>query len=180
MYSIAAILEKEGRDLWNELEFRCQISGLKKTAIPHFSWQTAEGYDFVPLREELANICQNIRPFKFRISGLGIFPNEKRKIIFLNIIKDRALLDLHELIWENTLLYARQPNMLYSPENWVPHISLNLNPLEDDSFNCAINELTSKPLDFEFTVNQIGLLYLTEASSGADTMFDLNFPPGRK
>lgn len=179
MYSIASVFEDDGQQLWNELENRCPTGCLRRTSIPHFSWQTAESYEVDPLKDELDNLCRNIRPFTFHTSGLGVFPKE-RKIIFLIIVKDRALLDLHEMIWENTFLYARQPNMLYSPDNWVPHISLNLTELDDNDFACAIRELTTKPLDFSFAVRNIGLLYLTMTSSGVETMFDLSDPMAKK
>jgi 2'-5' RNA ligase len=173
VYSIASIIDSNGKDLWGELEDRCKMSGLQRTAIPHFSWQTAESYEFEPLRKALSNICRNIEPFTFITSGLGIFPNE-RKILFLIIVKDRILIDLHEHIWKETYSFAIQPSMKYSPENWVPHISLNLNKLDDDTFNCALSELTSKPLEFQFEVSQIGLLFLTMASSGIDTIYKLS------
>jgi 2'-5' RNA ligase len=179
MYSIASVFGDDGEELWQELEDRCKLSRLRRTEIPHFSWQTAESYDFVPLREELENLSRNIRTFTFHTSGLGIFPSENRKILFLNIIKDRNLLDLHEMIWENTILYAQQPNAFYSPDKWIPHISLNLNSLENNQFTCAIEELTSRSLDFEFRVTKIGLLYLTLTSSGIDCLYDLN-NPGQK
>jgi 2'-5' RNA ligase len=179
MYSIASILNVDGQELWHELEKRCQINGIKRSDIPHFSWQTAESYDFDPLRLELANICQNERPFRFHTSGLGIFPGE-RKILFLIIAKDRELMEMHERIWENTILYAKQPNMLYSPDNWVPHISLNLNALDDNAYRCAIDELTARPLSYEFTVSQMGLLYLTFDKSGADKIYDLSVSTGNK
>lgn len=172
MYSIASIIRDEDLLFWDEIERRCSASNLKRTTIPHFSWQTAEDYEFNPLREELANICSNVRPFEIHTSGLGIFPGERR-ILFLIITKDRLLLDLHEMIWENTILYARQPNKLYSPENWIPHISLNLEALDECDFSCAINELTSKPLNFSFRIEQLGLLFLTMDSSGIDTIYDL-------
>ncbi len=171
MYSIASIIRKDDLFFWDDIENRCSSGGLKRTEIPHFSWQTAEEYDSNLLREELANICQNVRPFEIHTSGLGIFPGE-RKILFLIIAKDRPLLDLHEMIWENTILYAKQPNRLYSPENWIPHISLNLETLDSEAFSCTINELTSKPLSFSFRIEQLGLLYLTMNSSGIDSIFN--------
>lgn len=172
MYSIASIIRNEDLNFWDDIEKRCSASNLKKATIPHFSWQTAEDYDFNPLRGELANICSNVRPFEIHTSGLGIFTGERR-ILFLIIAKDRLLLDLHEMIWENTILYARQPNKLYSPENWIPHISLNLETLDEHDFTCAVNELTLKPLSFKFRIEQLGLLFLTMNSSGVDTIFDL-------
>jgi 2'-5' RNA ligase len=179
VYSIASILRNEDLGFWDDIENRCMESPLRRTEIPHFSWQTAESYDYDPLREELANICQNERPFEVHTSGLGIFPGE-RKILFLIIAKDRNLLDLHEMIWENTILYARQPNLLYSPDNWIPHISLNLEALTDHDFSCTVSELTSRPLNFTMRVEQMGLLFLTLDSSGLDTVYDLHAPSVKK
>jgi 2'-5' RNA ligase len=179
LYSIAALLKKDGQRIWNELEERCQLNGLQRSGIPHFSWQTAESYDFPPLREKLAGICKDIPPFKIRTSGLGIFPGE-RKILFLIIAKDRPLMDLHKRIWEDTIQFSSQASALYSPENWVPHISLNINNLDHVAFECAINDLTSKSLEFEFDIGEMGLLYLTMETSGIDTVYKLSGREGQK
>jgi 2'-5' RNA ligase len=91
----------------------------------------------------------------------------------LIIVKDRNLLEIHEMIWRRTIQYAIQPNMHYAPENWIPHITLNLNPLTEDQFRCSVDELTSRPLNFEFVVNKLGLIYLTAANSGIDSIYPL-------
>jgi 2'-5' RNA ligase len=179
VYSIAALLKKDGQKIWNDLEAQCQLIGVRRSAIPHFSWQTAESYDFEPLREKLDSLSRNITPFKVHTSGMGIFPGE-RKILFLIITKDRQLMDLHQMIWETTLPFASHSSDHYSPKNWVPHISLNINNLTPDSFNCAVNDLTSKSLEFEFEIAEIGLLFLTLESSGADAVFKLHSIKGQQ
>lgn len=172
MYSITSIFSNENVSLWKDLEMTCEYGGLHKAAIPHFSWQTAESYQFEALRAELELLAAEIPVFSFKTSGIGVFRNN-RKIFFLIIVKDRKLLDLHELIWNRTLRFANQPNLHYSPENWIPHITLNLNELSEDQFKCSMEELTSRSYNFEFQVKQFGLLYLTPTESGIDSIYPL-------
>lgn len=173
MYSITSIFDTNAKEFWKELEKNCEFSGLQKTTIPHFSWQTAESYEFKPIKEELSALSRSIQPFKLRTSGLGIFSNH-RKILFLIIVKDRDLLNLHQMIWEHTIQYAIQPNLHYSPESWIPHISLNLNELTDDQFYCSVKELTNLTLNFELEVKQLGLIFLTPTSSGIEVLYPLS------
>ena len=67
---------------------------------------------------------------------------------------------MHEFIWKRTIQFTDQVNLHYSPENWIPHITLNLNELTDDQFKCSVEELTQNPMNFEFEVHQFGLLFL--------------------
>lgn len=173
MYSITSVFDAGNAGIWTDLEKSCEYVGLNKTTIPHFSWQTAEAYQFEPLKKELFSLSRSIRSFKFRTSGLGIFSNH-RKILFLIIVKDRALLDLHQRIWEQTIQYAVNPNLLYSPESWIPHISLNLNDLTEDQFLCAVKELSNRSLNFELLVNKLGLIFLTPTTSGIDALYPLS------
>ncbi len=80
---------------------------------------------------------------------------------------------MHEMIWKRTIRFTKQVNLHYSPENWIPHITLNLNELTEDQFNCSVDELTQKPMNYEFEVNELGLLYLTATSSGIDSLYPL-------
>lgn len=172
MYSITSIFSNQDETIWQDLNNTCEYGGLHKTAIPHFSWQSAESYQFEPLRVELAQLSTEIGRFSFQTSGIGIF-NNKRKIFFLIIVKTRAILEMHEMIWQRTIRYADQVNLHYSPENWIPHITLNLNELTEDQFKCSVEELTQKPMNFEFEVKELGLLYLTASSSGIDSLYPL-------
>lgn len=172
MYSIASIFSNQDETFWQSLNKTCEYGGLHKTAIPHFSWQSAESYQFDLVRAELSKISTDVAPFSFKTSGVGIF-NNKRKIFFLIIVKNRALLEMHEMIWLRTVQFTEQANLHYSPENWIPHITLNLNELTEDQFKCSIDELTRKPMNFEFEVHEFGLLYLTSTSSGIDSLYPL-------
>lgn len=172
MYSIASIFSNQDKTIWQSLNKTCEYDGMQKTAIPHFSWQSAESYQFDLVRAELGKISAEVAPFSFKTSGVGIF-SDKRKIIFLIIVKNRVLLDMHEMIWNRTLQFSEQASLHYSPENWIPHITLNLNELTDEQFRCSVDELTQKPMNYEFEVHEFGLLYLTPTSSGIDSLYPL-------
>jgi 2'-5' RNA ligase len=167
MYSIASLVEIEKTKNWPQIESVCQYSGIIPNTIPHFSWQTAENYHLDQTREKLVALAKSIENFSFTTSGIGIFPND-RKIIFLIIVKSRKLLEIHEQIWHELLPYSINPRMHYSPENWIPHISLNFQNLTTDQFQCSLDELLKIDLQFTFQVNEFGILYLNEDISGVD------------
>jgi 2'-5' RNA ligase len=167
MYSIASLIDVGKTKGWPKIESVCQYSGMIPHTIPHFSWQTAENYRLEPAREKLKELSNSIEPFPFSTSGLGIFPND-RKIIFLIIVKSKKLLEVHEYIWNEMLPFTINPRMHYSPENWIPHISLNFQDLTSDQFQCSIDELLKIDLQFTFQVKQLGILFLNENNSGID------------
>lgn len=172
MYSIAALIEANQTSPWQELASVCEFSGIATHTIPHFSWQTAENYQIALVRSKLNSLTETISPFRFTTSGLGIFSND-RKILFLIIVKTRALLEIHELLWRELSLYADGLKLHYSPDNWIPHISINLHKLDENQFNCSLAELLKTKMDFEFDVSKFGLIYLNPDSAGVDTVFSL-------
>lgn len=172
MYSVAALIETNQTSPWQELASVCEFSGLVTHTIPHFSWQTAENYQIEPVRNKLISLTETIPPFRFTTSGLGIFSND-RKILFLIIVKTRLLLEIHELLWQELSIYANGLKLHYSPDNWIPHISINLHKLDEAQFGCSLTELLKTRLDFEFSVNRFGLIYLNPDSAGVDTVFPL-------
>jgi 2'-5' RNA ligase len=172
MFSIAALIEAKQAAPWQKLASLCEFTGVITHTISHFSWQTAENYRIEPLKEKLTALTENISPFSFTTSGLGVFPGD-RKILFLIIVKTKKLLEIHEMLWKELSIYAEGSKAHYAPENWIPHISINLYKLTDDQFNCSFAELIKTDLNFEFKVSKFGLIYLNKESAGIDTIFPL-------
>ena len=172
MYSIASLFDSEPMGAWQHLSKMCEYSGITTNEIPHFSWQTAENYQLDPVRQKMTEVCASIPPFSFTTSGLGIFTNDT-KILFLIIVKTKKIMEIHELLWNELIPYSIEPRMHYSPENWIPHISLNLQKLDDEQFSCSLNELLKNNLNFEFFVKSFGILFLNPASSGIDSIIPL-------
>ena len=172
MYSIASLFEVDSQGPWNVLSSLCEVSGVTTHSIPHFSWQTAETYQIDTVRKKLSYLTESIAPFHFTTSGLGVFINH-RKIIFLIIVKTRLLLEIHQTLWDEVAKYGNDSRPYYAPESWIPHISLNLNELSEENFNCCFSKLLNENLQLEFQVNKFGLIYMNENKSGIDSLFPL-------
>ncbi len=172
MYSIASLFETDVNGPWQQLAGICNASGFSSEAVPHFSWQTAENYRLPEVREKLTQLALEFTPFQITTSGLGVFANDHR-ILFIIIVKTRLLLEMHERLWRELTPYAEGCKQHYSPQNWIPHISLNLEKLSDDQFNCSFTELSQHPLQFDITVKRLGLLYMLSEASGIDSIYRL-------
>jgi 2'-5' RNA ligase len=172
VYSIASLFDTNQSGTWQKISDLCNLSGMTTHSIPHFSWQTADSYQTEPLNSELQLLLKTISPFSFTTSGLGIFNNE-RKILFLIIVKTRVLLEIHESLWNHLTRFANNPRLYYSPTNWIPHISINLNKLNDEQFKWSLSTLLKSNLNFEFEVKKFGIIYLEQGSSGIEADFPL-------
>ncbi|MHC1741030.1 MAG: 2'-5' RNA ligase family protein [Anaerolineaceae bacterium] len=172
MYSIASLFDTDLTGPWQKLVELCEYSGITPHTIPHFSWQTAENYQLTKAESKLTAIAATIPTFKFTTSGFGVFTNN-RKILFLIIVKTRLLLEIHEILWNELLPLTEEPKMYYSPENWIPHISINLESIRDEQINCSITELLKHDLQFEFEVKNLGLLFLIDRTAGIAKEFPL-------
>ena len=77
MFTIASLLDPESdvkvKSLWDQLEINSGLKGVKKSPLPHFSWQIAESYPLNEADKRLAQYSRKYAPFDVKVSGLGIF-----------------------------------------------------------------------------------------------------------
>src|SRR5512146_3100751 len=110
-------------NIWQELEQHCGLTGVRMTPLPHFSWQIAEEFDLQTVRPVLKDICATVRPFNVMTTGLGIFSGTV-PVVYIPVVKNAPLIQLHRDVWEATALLSRGRSLYYSPEMWMPHITL--------------------------------------------------------
>jgi len=147
--------------LWSLLENHCGLSGIKFTPIPHFSYQGAEAYALEPVKATLHQIAADTAPFEVQICGLGIFTGDI-PVLYLPIVKTQVLLSLHQRIWTAVLQFANELNQYYTPEHWVPHITLAHRDVTQDRLICAIEDLAFFPLNATVRVDQLALIAETD------------------
>ena len=127
MDGIASLLDtistEQVHRIWEKLQNKCAIPEIRDHIVPHFSWHVAERYKQESLTQTLKNFCEQLGNFQVKTSGLGVFNGEKH-VIYLGIVKDKTLLDNHLRIYEAVEPLAINPSPYYSPEHWVPHITL--------------------------------------------------------
>ena len=140
MNGIASLLDPSANsgveNIWQDLELKCGLHGIRITPFPHFTWQVTEGYELPRLENILQEISRNVQPFNIRTDGLGVFTGEK-PVIYISIFKDELLMKLHSMLWEQTRGLATNPDQLYSPPQWIPHITLAYNDLTEENAGCA-------------------------------------------
>jgi 2'-5' RNA ligase len=170
---LSAPADQQTFQIWNWLEEQCKLVSVKLAPIPHFSWQSAGSYHQELLLLELEKVSKSLKPFVIRTSGIGIFTGES-PILYLNVIKTKALTEVHQVIWSAASRYAITPNLNYSPEQWVPHITLAYQDVNSENLSCAVKDLMYQPLDVEIYVRNIAVLFKEEKDYGIIKEFNLS------
>jgi 2'-5' RNA ligase len=123
--------------LWKELETEHNLQGIKVTPFPHFSWQIAADYDF----DALAAVLQEV-------------------------VKTIQLIEFHAQLWQRTQGIAKEPSPLYHPDNWVPHISLAYEDVDQGNVSAVIRKLAFEPINWEMNVENLALIYEPDGAIG--------------
>lgn len=151
--------------LWQELETSHHLQGIHVTPLAHFSWQIAQDYAFDHLEAIIRDIAARTPPFIVRTTGLGLFTGF-RPVLFIPVIKDAHLLRLHAEIWEHTQPTAQGLSLYYSPERWMPHISLAYEDIDAQNIGPVMQALTFRTFNWEMTIDNIALIYEPEGEIG--------------
>ena len=144
--------------------------------LPHFSWHVAESYDQDKLCKLLESIGQETIPFMAHTAGLGIFTTPI-PVVYIAIVKDRPLLELHERLWRQLGGLGRGTISHYAPELWAPHITLAHENMDPVSMGRIVQELSNQPFDWEIPVKSLAIA----SQAGSDPMqtcFQFSFTKG--
>jgi 2'-5' RNA ligase len=113
--------------------------------------------------------------FLIRTAGLGLFTGPV-PVLYLALVKTDILMDLHRTLWESVGPLATDLNRLYSPDLWMPHITIAYQDLNGDNLACAMKNLVFTPVNLEIQVDQLALLYQNDEGTGVKS----SFPFGEK
>lgn len=175
MFAIASLLDtasdQNTRDLWQFLMGQCGLFGIFTTPTPHISWQVADQYSDHTVAQ-LERFSKLVDPISVPVSGLGIFAGEK-PIVYLSLVKTPRLMEIHHLIWTILTGYGTNLNRYYSSEQWVPHITLAYRDTSPENMMCALEGLAFKPLETRIVIDNLALIYSTEAGNGMTARFPL-------
>ncbi len=179
MFAIATLLDPNSdtqtREFWQLLEKDCGLAGINTTPLPHFSWQGAEDYPVSEVDQILTEATQQMDPFVTHTAGLGLFTGPV-PVLYLALVKTKKLMDMHRSLWEKVGPLAIGLNRHYSPDFWMPHITIAYQDLNADNLACAVKNLIFTPVQLEIHVDQFALLYQNEQDTGVKG----SFPFGKK
>ena len=179
MYAIVTSLDadqdKQTRTIWNKLSDQCKLVGMEMFPLPHFSWQGAESYDLIKVKEVLGDFCQMIEPFQVITAGLGLFTGNI-PVLYISVVKNRQLLELHERLWSITKIHSANRNLYYAPEEWIPHITVAYKDVTPEKLGCAVEDVLYTPIKFTVEVNSVSMVHAVGEDIGID--WKINFGRG--
>ncbi len=159
--------------LWRQLNQNCGLEGIFNYPNPHFTWFSAEMLKVERCEPIIEVIAQDTAAFDVHSSGLGFFDGED-PVLYLPVVKSPQLMHLHQSLWDQLMPYGKGFKAFYSPDEWIPHISLALRDLTLNNLPCAIQSIGDEPFDLVTTVKTISVVKSENQSTGETlSVFDL-------
>jgi 2'-5' RNA ligase len=169
MQSIISKLDPETsstvRRFWQILYEKCGLTAIYSLPTPHVTWFAAESLELDRIPPILANIASRKTPFTLHTFGLGIFTGEQ-PVLYLPMVKSFEMIDLHGEIWDQIEPYSQDPKIYYSPRLWVPHITLALRDLSQETLSCAVEAIGFEPIELFVMIDNLIMAESEESSLG--------------
>lgn len=178
MYAILSIVDSKTARIANEIRTAvsstCKISSDIYGIEPHLSWQAAKDYPAGFVEEQLEKISKNLPPLELSIGGIGVFTGN-RPVVYLSVTRSPAVEFYHNQIWGAVSGSGKEINQYFSPEHWIPHISLfYIGKDETMDLPCALAKLVRSEFQFQATINQISLAFDENDKFGIQSTFEFN------
>jgi 2'-5' RNA ligase len=158
---IASLLIGEERDevlrFWNVFEKNYNSIGVRSFDHPNLGFQGGSCLNIGTLKEELSKLCTKISPFEVIIDGFGFF-EAPSKVVYLKVVKSKELIEIHKKINISLTKCCQDLFELYTPENWVPHITLAMDDLSETSFDNFKNKYKDYSPYFKQTISNLALV----------------------
>jgi 2'-5' RNA ligase len=158
---IASLLTGDERDevlrFWNLFETEYASIGVQSFDHPNLGFQGGSCSNIDSLKDDMSNLCDSISPFEVIVEGFGFFESPS-KVVFLKVKKKDELIELHKKI--NNFLAKCCENLFefYTPENWVPHITLAMDDLSETGFNNFKERHKDNLPSFKQTISNLALV----------------------
>ena len=159
--------------LWRELEAQFGRRGVYATPYPHFSYHVARSYDRAGLTSALERFVRDIPPFQVTTTGLGIFAGPS-PVLYIPVVRNPALTEFHRALWSELAACADGSAIYYSPERWLPHITLGSGDMTTDVLAEAVRLLGTRDFNWTVTVNNLAFIE-EDAVQGQRLGFRLDF-----
>lgn len=177
MYAIISELDLQANLKLEKLRTEC-LSACK-LEIPqlrwpfHLTWQSAESYQLSEIEQRVRMIARMFAPVELNVDGIGIFTG-KNPVLYFTITRTPAISGLNQTLWESLLPFAGGMNTLFSPEEWVPHISFIYGEAKaSKAISCVVEQLIPLQLGMTIKIETISLVYDQDDKSGLAFQYPL-------
>ena len=153
---IVSVLEnkpyKDVKKIWKLFEKKYGSVGVQIFSHPHVTFQGGKSDNLRELKKGFQEIASKMKPFEIGVSGIAHFD---KKVIYLKVEKTNSLIELNKLI--NQFLKSHCTGLLeyFTPENWIPHITLAIDDLTEENFEKAWNQLKHSKIKFKQKLHNI-------------------------
>jgi 2'-5' RNA ligase len=130
-------------------------------------------YDALALDGFIKHILPSLKPFEIHTTGVGIFSSEQ-PVVYLPVVKTRAIVDLHEKLYRGINPLTHSPNRFYSPEVWIPHITIAYEDSLLENICGVINELVTKPLETAMRFDHLAVIFRDGDRLGQQERYNLD------
>lgn len=157
-FGILSVLEGEPyrrvKDLQQRLEERYGLVEAQAFEHPHISFQGGTACCLEGITATCHWLLERLEPFTLEASGIGHFTN---RVIYLRVKLTPALRQMNRLVNEYLSSRCLSVFPLYTPEQWVPHITLAMGDMSEGVFEEVWRELSRSDLSFAQTIRNLCL-----------------------
>ena len=175
MHGVVSLLEdtyyRLVEDLWAELEKEFGVRGVYATPYPHFSYQVASGYDSEVLEPILHDFASRNSPLQIHAGGLGIFTGTS-PVLYIPVVRTQELSRFHAALWKEISPAGTGIVDYYTPENWMPHITIGFADLNRDKLSQIVHHLSERNFSWQMTVDNLALIYDTGSKQDLRSRFN--------
>jgi 2'-5' RNA ligase len=143
---------REVKKLWALFERKYNSRAIQAYSHPHFTYQIARTSDIKGLKAEFRKLARQLRPFKIEVHGAKRF---RKDVIYLSVRKTRELAAIHREIHRFLETRCQDLLELYTPKNWIPHITLAMEDLTKDGFEEAWREFEGSRIAFKQRIHNL-------------------------
>ncbi|MEH7110715.1 2'-5' RNA ligase family protein, partial [Bacillus sp. JJ1764] len=162
---IASLLTDEQKyevlRFWDIFEKDFNSVGVRSFDHPNLGFQGGRCSNISILKEELSKLCTKISPFDFTVDGFGFF-EVPSKVVYLQVKKTNEILDVHKKINSTLAKCCEDLFHFYTPENWVPHITLAMDDLSEINFEKFKNKYEHYSPSLKQTFSNLALVEFKE------------------
>lgn len=144
--------------MWWEIEEAFGVAVRYTKAFTHFSYHVVAGdYDLDQLGPIIDEIARRHPAFVVRTGGLGVFTGTE-PVVFLNVVRTPELDLLHHELWERCTPRFGIGLPYYSPDAWVPHVTLAQGSRTRSQLPELMRALGTRELEWEITVDNLAII----------------------
>lgn len=153
------------------LSGQCSYQKMPRGLTPHLSWQGAQDYPLKKVEEVMQDLAQSLKPVTLRVSGFGIFSG-KEPVVYLPVPRPAEIAQIHQTLWNSLSPLAEGLNDYFSPQIWIPHISIFYGDEETlESLTCALGKLTGTEIRFDITLDHFSIAFVKNGKYGTRKRF---------